>query len=182
MNARNSLAAIEELVLDYDYVKDSVLKVDMSVAQNLQRHLTKMLILACASYYENSIARAIFDYSQNQAKKYCNAPHGFDFVGTYSFFKMFDFGREKLKTVKEFLGPMNFLGATFKQSIITEISQNEEIVRNMQAFQEICSMRNSLAHNDLITYSDMSSKSFEEIKGLHDRGVEFLNFLVSKFE
>lgn len=180
MNIRNSLAAIEELVDDYHFVRTHLLTIEVSVAQNLQRHLTKMLILSCASYYENTIINALKSYSQKHSKKYKGAPHGFNYIEKYSFFRMFDFGREKLKNTKAFLSPLAFLGDEFKEALVVEVSANEEKEMNMQAFQEICSLRNSLAHNDLITYSDASSKSFEDIKALHDKAIKFLSLLEQK--
>lgn len=174
MDTKNSLAAIEELVEDYDFVKSRLLLEEVSVAQNIQRHLTKMLILSCASYYENAVTNALVAYAQKHSKKYKNLPHGFDTIEKRSFFQMFDFGRDKLKNAKAFFNPLSFFGIQFKETLIAEVSGNEEHEQNMLAFQEVCSMRNSLTHNDLITYSDASSKSFEDIKALHDKAIKFL--------
>jgi|LSQX01.3.fsa_nt_gb hypothetical protein len=182
MNIKNSLAAIEELVEDYNFVKSNLLAVEASVAQNLQRHLTKMLILSCASYYESKITNTIVAYAQENSRKYMESPHGFDMLERQSFFRMFEFGRDKLNSIRSFLSPLSFLGTRFKEALIIEVSNNEEKERNMFAFQEMCSMRNSLAHNDLITYSDASSKSFEDIKALHDKAIKFLSLLEQKLE
>ena len=180
MHANISLVAIEELVADYNFIKDNLLSTEVSVAQNIQRHLTKMFILSCASYYENTIINVLKAYSQKHSERYKQLPHGFDLMDRTSFFKMFDFGREKLKNANAFLNPMS-LGSEFKEALIAEISENEEKELNMRAFQEICSMRNSLAHNDLITYSDVSSKSFEDIRALHNQATKFLHLIVQKF-
>lgn len=41
-------------------------------------HLTKILILACASYYEQQLQEAYTNYAQRESDRYGNRPHGFD--------------------------------------------------------------------------------------------------------
>ena len=181
MDIKNSLLAIDELVDDYNFIKDNLLIDEPSVAQNLQRHLTKMFILSCGSYYETVITKALRHYSQKHSSEYKNLPHGFDYIGELSFFKMFDFGRERLNVANAFLNPFKQLGIEFKKSLVNEINLNDDRTDSMMAFQEICSMRNSLSHNDLIISSDASNKSFDDIKGLHKKAIMFVEFLTSKF-
>ena len=181
MDVKNSRLAINELIEDYNFVKDKLLLDEPSTAQNIQRHLTKMFILSCGSHYEAAILNSLREYSAKQSKKYKLFPQGFDEISAISFFKMFDFGRERLNGVGAFLSPFKCLGLGFKDSFVGEIKIDADKTDSMMAFQEICSMRNAISHNDLITSSDASSKSFEDIKNLHDKASVFVELLVSKF-
>ena len=181
MDMKKSLLAINELVEDYDFINDKLLLDEPSVAQNIQRHLTKMFVLSCGSYYEAIITNAIKQYSVKHSSKYKEQPHGFNGIGELSFFRMFDFGREKLNNVNSFLSNFISFGKEFKKSFIEELERDENKTDSAMAFQEICSMRNSLSHNDLITSLCSSNKSFDDIKDLHNKAIVFVELFVSKF-
>ena len=50
-----------------------------------------------------------------------------------------------------------------------------------QAFQEMFSMRNLIAHNSHIQFSNIRGKSFDDIDALHEEALESLNYFVSNF-
>ncbi len=179
MDTPNSLSAIGEMIEDYKFIQDKVFPEEPSVAQHIQRHLKKMFVLSCASYYETQITLSLKSYSQTHAKKYKSKPHGFGYLEMFSFFKMFDFGRDKLKEANAFLSPLAYLGKEFKETLVHEISADETLERSMKAFQEMCSLRNSLAHNDLISMNDaLEAKTFENVESLHTSAIIFVEFMV----
>lgn len=179
MDTPNSLSAIEELIDDYKFLLDKVFPEEPSIAQHIQRHLKKMFILCCASYYETQITLALKSYSQSHAKKYKAKPHGFGYLEIFSFFKMFDFGRDRLKEANAFLTPLVYLGREFKGAVLNEVSTNEALESSMKAFQEMCSLRNSLVHNDLISTNDaIEAKTFENVEVLHTSALKFVEFMV----
>ena len=65
MSDNNSF--IEDLVEDFNKVQELVLPYEPSTAQSLSVHLTKILILTCASYYEQKLQKAYTDYAQKQS-------------------------------------------------------------------------------------------------------------------
>ena len=181
MDTQRSLAAINELIEDFSFLKETLTLNEPSVSQNLMRHLTKMLVLSCASYYENSLTNSIRVYTIKHIQKYEFRPHGFDVMGKRSFFQMFDFGRERPNKPKAFLSPLDYFGREFRDTIVNEVVANEKLEMQMDSFQEICRLRNSMAHNDLITVDDaILNKSFSEIIIIHQNAVEFLDYLKAK--
>lgn len=181
MDATNSLSAIEEMIEDYKFVQNQILPEEPSMAQHIQRHLKKMFVLSCASYYETQITLVLKSYALSHAKRYRDKPHGFGYLENYSFFKMFDFGRNKLKEVNAFLSPLAYLGKGFKEELVKEVSTDKALERSMKSFQEMCSLRNSLAHNDLISMNDaVEAKTFENVESLHSNSVLFVTHLVNK--
>ena len=181
MTNNPSLSAIQAMVEDYQFLQEKVLLEEPSMAQRIQRHLLKMFVLACASCYEHQIISAIQKYAQEHSKKYGTGPHSFDELEKISFFKLFDFGREKLKPPVDFLRPMNALGRQFKADLVGETNKDKQKVVEMTAFQEMCAMRNSMAHNDLIIADDaIAEKTFENVRSLHSEALKYVAFLVSK--
>ncbi|GHV19683.1 hypothetical protein AGMMS49959_05390 [Planctomycetales bacterium] len=178
-----SLVAIENLVDDYKCVRDKFLSSEPSSAQNILHHLKKMLILSCASHYENAIMDALKDYAKKHSAKCDCSPHGFDKMSEYSFFKIFNFGRnDEIKKPTDFLKDIHCLGEGFKNAIIKEIAEDDSKKAKMNAFREICLMRNALAHCDLISYNVAENKSFDDINNLHKDAMQFVKLFTSKFD
>ena len=177
-----SLTAIQEMIEDYKFVNEIIILQDPSMSQRLSKHLKKMFVLACASYYESKITSSIGEYAKKHSNKYGQNPNGFDYLGGISFFKLFDFGRNGMKTVNGFLNPIACVGKEFKSCIINEITSDGEKEKSMYAFQEMCSLRNSLSHNDLILADDaIESKTFDDVTDLHESALKFVEYLVTKF-
>lgn len=184
MSNSGSLVAIERLVLDYNLVTDKLNDEEPSVVQDIQRHLTKMLVLSCASYYEQTITEALKEYANQCSGQFADIPNGFSVIGNRSFHQMFDFSRKepKLKEANKFLKPLDYFGSIFMKSLVAEISEDIERVTHMSAFQEICTLRNFLVHNDLINSPVIRDKTFNDIKLLHYKALFFVELLREKFK
>lgn len=178
----DSLLAIDEMIEDYSFISMSILMEEPSMAQRLERHLKKMFVLSCASCYETTITNALKSYAQAHSVNFNSYPHCFSYLGGFSFFKMFDFGRDKLKEARAFLSPLASFGYEFKEILIEEVKSNAKLEQEMKSFQEMCCLRNSLAHNDLISMDDaIKSKTFSDVEFIHKNAIEFVKYFVSKF-
>ena len=56
----HAFTAIAELIEDHRLVKEKLLTIEPSTTQNVSQHLTKPLILACVSYYEQTFKKCIY--------------------------------------------------------------------------------------------------------------------------
>lgn len=192
MEGNNTSPFIDELVQDYNRVQDTVLEVDPSTAQNISIHLTKILILMCASYYEQQLTEAYVEYAKKESEKYGYRPHGFDNdQRNKSIYQKFDFGRvenpedhNQLPEIKTMLGPLNVFGKKFRDKIIEEIDGNVEKEQQLKDFQELFALRNLLAHQTYVEFvsNRIRGKSFLDIKQMHDNAMKFVIYLKEKFQ
>lgn len=176
--------AISELVDTYHWVQQDLMPSEPTESQNILRHLAKMLVLSCGSYYEDKLISTIKTYVQKQILAFERNPHSFELIASLSFFSLFDFpGEDKLGQAKQFLSPLQkYFGRAFLKQIKDDIQTDNGLNQQMNAFQEMCSMRNYFTHNNLIEYDNFRDKTFKDIKCLHDQAEGFLEFLVNKFD
>ena len=121
MEMNETIPFIDDLVEDFNKVQEIVLPEEPTTAQNLSVHLTKILILACASYYEQQLQEAYANYAQRESDRYGDRPHGFDNdKRDKSVYQKFSFGRiedsgdcRQLPEVRRMLEPLKFLGRNF---------------------------------------------------------------------
>ena len=193
MSESESISFIEDLVDDYYKVQLMILPDEPSTAQNVTSHLTKMLLLTCASYYEQQLQNAFISYAKKEADKYAEKPHGFDLYKgrDKSIYQKFTFGRietpddnNQLPELKNLLNPLCFFGEKFREKIYNEIKDDSDKEKEAKAFQEIFVIRNLIAHNTFVELNSnvIRGKSFMDIKQLHDDALKFVNFLISQFK
>lgn len=85
---------INDLVDDFNKVQELILPDEPTVAQSISVHLTKVLILTCASHYEQVLQNAYTSYAECQSAVYGDKPHGFDNdKRDKSVYQKFQFGR-----------------------------------------------------------------------------------------
>ena len=58
---------IADVIEDYNAIQERVFPDDPSAAQNLSIHLTKILVMTCASTYEQRLQNAYIQYAQREA-------------------------------------------------------------------------------------------------------------------
>ena len=187
----DTIPFIDDLVEDFNKVQEIVLPEEPTTAQNLSVHLTKILILACASYYEQQLQEAYTNYAQRESDRYGDRPHGFDNdKRDKSVYQKFTFGRiessedsRQLPELKNMLKPLRFFGEKFKDKVYDEINGNEDKEIQLKAFQEIFAIRNLIAHQTFVEFSSnrIRGKSFSDIKQMHEDALEFVKYLKSKF-
>lgn len=191
MDVNDSNSFIEDLVEDFTKVQLIVLPEEPTTAQNLSVHLTKILILTCASYYEQQLQNAYTNYAQQESDRYGDKPHGFDNdKRDKSVYQKFSFGKiedsedlNQLPEVKRMLEPLKFFGEKFRDKIYNEINGDADKEKQLKAFQEIFAIRNLIAHQTFVEFSSnkIRGKSFLDIKRLHDDAIIFVEYLKSKF-
>jgi len=190
MSDTNSI--IDDLSDDFNKVQGLILPSEPSTAQSLSMHLTKILILTCASYYEQRLQKAYTEYAQRQSDAFGDKPHGFDNdKRDKSVYQKFEFGRiedpedqNQLPSIKRLLEPLKFFGERFKEKIFTEISNDAEKEKQLKAFQEIFAIRNLIAHQTFLEFNSakIRGKSFNDIRQLHNDAIKFVDYLVEKFK
>lgn len=191
MDVNDSNSFIEDLVEDFTKVQLIVLPEEPTTAQNLSVHLTKILILTCASYYEQQLQNAYTTYAQQESDRYGDKPHGFDNdKRDKSVYQKFSFGKiedsedlNQLPEIKRMLEPLKFFGEKFRDKIYNEINGDADKEKQLKAFQEIFAIRNLIAHQTFVEFSSnkIRGKSFLDIKRLHDDAIMFVEYLKSKF-
>lgn len=191
MDSNDTIPFIDDLVEDFNKVQEIVLPEEPTTAQNLSVHLTKILILACASYYEQQLQEAYITYAQHESDKYGDKPHGFDNdKRDRSVYQKFSFGKiedsedlRQLPEIRRMLEPLKFFGEKFRDKIYNEINGDTDKERQLKAFQEIFAIRNLIAHQTFVEFTSnrIRGKSFSDIKQLHEDALEFVKYLKAKF-
>jgi len=191
MNLNDSATFIDNLIQDFNKMQEIVLPTEPTTAQNLSVHLTKILILTCASYYEQKIQDAYVSYAQKQSDLYGNRPHGFDNdKRDKSVYQKFSFGRiedsedlRQLPEIKRMLDPLKFFGEKFRDKVYDEINGNVDKELELKAFQEIFAIRNLIAHQTFVEFTSnkIRGKSFLDIKNMHEDAIKFVEYLITKF-
>jgi len=191
MSTNDNPTFINNLIQDFNKIQEIIMPVEPTTAQNISVHLTKILILTCASYYEQKIQDAYISYAQRESDSYGDRPHGFDNdKRDKSIYQKFSFGRiessedqNQLPEIKKLLEPLKFFGEKFRDKVYAEINGDFEKEKQLKAFQEIFAIRNLVAHQAFIEFSSnkIRGKSFMDIKNLHDDAIKFVEYLISKF-
>lgn len=191
MGTNDTISFINDLVDDFNKVQERILPDEPTTAQNLFVHLTKILILTCASYYEQQLQTAYIAYAQHQSDYYGDKPHGFDNdKKDKSVYQKFSFGRiedsedlSQLPEIKRMLEPLKFFGEKFRDKIYNEIVSDADKERQLKAFQEIFAIRNLIAHQTFVEFTSnkIRGKSFTDIKQLHEDAIKFVIYLIEKF-
>lgn len=191
MDSNDTIPFIDDLVEDFNKVQEIVLPEEPTTAQNLSVHLTKILILACASYYEQQLQDAYITYAQHESDRYGDKPHGFDNdKRDRSVYQKFSFGKiedsedlRQLPEIRRMLEPLKFFGEKFRDKIYNEINGDTDKERQLKAFQEIFAIRNLIAHQTFVEFTSnrIRGKSFSDIKQLHEDALEFVKYLKAKF-
>lgn len=191
MSTNDTPSFIDDLIEDFDKVQEKILPDEPTTAQNLSVHLTKILILTCASYYEQQLQNAYIHYAQLESDRYADKPHGFDNdKQNKSVYQKFSFGRiedsqdlSQLPEIRRMLDPLKFFGEKFRDKIYDEINADSDKEQQLKAFQEIFAIRNLIAHQTFVEFSSnkIRGKSFADIKQLHEDAIKFVRYLTEKF-
>lgn len=186
-----TISFINDLVEDFNKVQEKILPDEPTTAKNLSVHLTKILILTCASYYEQQLQNSYIAYAQRESDRYADKPHGFDYdKRDKRVYQKFSFGRiedsedlSQLPEIKRMLDPLKFFGEKFRNKIYNEINDDADKERQLKAFQEIFAIRNLIAHQSFVEFTSnkIPGKSFADIKQLHENAIQFVEYLIEKF-
>lgn len=191
MVTNDTIPFIEDLIDDFNKVQELILPNEPTTAQNLSVHLTKILILTCASYYEQQLQNAYITYAQRESDRYADKPHGFDNdKRDKSVYQKFTFGKiensedlSQLPEIRRMLEPLKFFGEKFRDKIYDEVNGDVNKEQQLKAFQEIFAIRNLIAHQTFVEFTSnkIRGKSFTDIKNMHDEAIKFVEYLKNKF-
>lgn len=191
MATNDTIPFIDDLVEDFNKVQEKILPDEPTTAQNLSVHLTKILILTCASHYEQQLQNAYIAYAQRESDRYGDKPHGFDNdKRDKSVYQKFTFGKiedsedlNQLPEIKRMLEPLKFFGEKFRDKVYDEINGDTDKERQLKAFQEIFAIRNLIAHQTFVEFTSnkIRGKSFLDIKQMHEDAIKFVDYLRAKF-
>lgn len=192
MTTDESNVYVNNIKDDFEKVQNYILMEDPSAAQGIGVNLTKVLILTCASCYEQTLQDAYEKYAARESKKYAEKPHRFDIdKSDKSIYQKFNFGKiedaedlNQLPDIKKMLEPLKTFGKRFEEQIFKEVSADIELENELRAFQEIFAIRNLIAHNAFIEFSmtKIRGKSFGDIVDLHNKAIKFVEYLAKKFQ
>lgn len=149
-------------------------KGQFSLENNIENHLRKVMLLACASYYENEIQDMIKSFVNNNSRD----ERILHFVSKKAIARQYHtyFDWEK-RNINTFLA---LFGNEFKDLVQNEIKGDEELKKQMEAFLTIRNERNKMVHNNFISYQ--LDKTFEEIIKLNEQADKFIDYLKQHFD
>lgn len=145
----------------------------ISESVELNNHYRKVLLLSCASYYEDQITKIIQEF----VKQSSNDERIFDFLNNKAIQRQYHtFFNWKESNINSFLG---LFGSEFKKKVSSEIKANEDLQKQVKAFLEIGDERNKMVHENFLEYQ--LEKTMDEIICLHNEAIKFVEYLQNKF-
>lgn len=166
---------INGFVEDYHELKRYLLENgQISLENNVENHLKKVMLLSCASYYETQIQEIIKSFVQKNSTddKVSNFVLKKAISRQYHTYFTWDGNN-----INSFLG---LFGEEFKKEVSATISKDEALKEQMKAFLQLGDERNKMVHENFLVYN--LEKTFDEIISLNDKAENFLDFLRKEFE
>lgn len=165
---------IEELIEDYEELKKFLLETSqISLANNVENHLRKVMLLACASYYENEIQSIIREFTHNNTSDERVLCFVSNKAISRQYHTYFNWGGNN---VNSFLA---LFGSEFKKEVAKEINDNQIMNECMRSFLTLGDERNKMVHENFLSYK--LEKTFNELIILHNQATMFIVFLKQKF-
>lgn len=168
-------APIKEFIDNYYELKNYLIgNGQISLENNIENHLKKVMLLSCASYYENEIQRIIKEFIDRNSKDEKVKSFAYNKAIARQYHTYFKWDG---KNINNFLG---LFGEEFKKEISNKITQDEELNMQMRAFLEIGNERNKMVHENFMVYQ--LDKTFDEIIILNEAAERFIDFLNEQFK
>lgn len=146
MQDDDSLLAVNQL---FDSFKENyellINKNEISFATEYKGQFAKILLLACASYFETKIANVVLDTLDT---KNCSLTHSFVSKKALSrqYHTLFDW---KGKNANSFFG---LFGEEFREFMKKKVIADEILNKSIKDFLELGHLRNQLAHDNYATF------------------------------
>ncbi|MDM8546267.1 HEPN domain-containing protein [Candidatus Venteria ishoeyi] len=164
----DALIAVEELyksyINNYHWLEKAN---EISFATEYKGQFSKVLLLACASYFETKICNVILDVLDTKKCKL-----------TYSFITKKALSRQyhtlfnwRDKNANSFFG---LFGEDFKKFMIKKVKEDENLNSSIRDFLELGNLRNQLAHDNYALF--VLGLTSEEI---YDKFTNALSFVIS---
>ncbi len=145
----------------------------------LERHFSKVFVLAAASYFEKEVYRIIEEYfrkATNDNDKIISFLKNQALAGRYHTF--FNWGEKNNPTKPGKSGNKfySLFGEGFKLRINALINGDEEKGKSVTCFIEVGHIRNILVHSDFASYNNIP-KTFEEFYDTYRNAHGFLEII-----
>lgn len=142
----NGYTSIESMFQNYNsYYQFLMEHNEISFANDYKSQFSKVMLLACASYFESQVVMKIH-CMLNPSQ--CGLTH--DFIDNKALVRqyhtLFDW---KKRNANQFF---SFFGVQFKDFMVSKVNSNSELSRSISDFMEIGELRNKLAHNNYATF------------------------------
>lgn len=166
---------INGFIEDYHDLKGYLLKNgQISLENNVENHLKKVMLLSCASFYENQIQEIIKSF----VKRNSSDDKVSNFVLKKAISRQYHtYFNWEGNNVNSFLG---LFGEEFRKEVSATISQDDALKEQMKAFLQIGNERNKMVHENFLVYN--LEKTFDEIILLNEKAEKFVDFLKKEFE
>lgn len=187
---------VEQLKNEYKAIEEYLLeKKELSLTNDLNKHLRKILILSAGSYFEGRITTILSDFVRLKSsgdERIVNFLEKQAISGKY--FQLFDWGKQNQidnpgKGANKFL---SLFGDDFKKQVNSDIEiensdteerkmEKKKLDEAIKAFIEIGHLRNIIVHSNFAEYV-YEQKTPDEIFTLFQKAEPFLNYLTEKLK
>ncbi len=166
---------IQNFIDDYKELKIFLIEhKQISLENNTENYLRKVMLLSCASYFETKIQNIIKEFVFNNASDDRISHFLNNKAIARQYHTYFDWDKSN---INKFLG---LFGPDFRKKISSEISENDELKLQIKAFLELGNERNLMVHENFMEYD--LNKTFDEIIVLYEKAEKFIDFLQKCFE
>lgn len=163
---------IDSMYDDFCHIVDILGDQEISLKLRAEENFTKTLLLASASYFENSITSDLKGFT---AKHSQNNLLLTQFLENKAICRQYhQFFNWEAKNANQFFG---LFGEEFKNYMKDKIKKDSDLQESIEAFMEIGSARNRLVHQNFASFT--LEKTIHEVYKTHQKAVNFVTQLNS---
>lgn len=170
-----------ETIIDRFYVENSELiellkrTGEVSLLAVAEKNFSKNLLLSVASYFETYIRDLLINFVTNKSNENIEI---ISFVKAKAIERQYHtyFDWKTARNVNMFLA---FFGEDFKASVSQDMQTTIELQQGMLAFLELGRDRNTLVHENFVTFS--LEKTSSDIYAMYKKAFIFVSYLSLKF-
>lgn len=161
---------IQNFIKDYTELKEFLfVQGQISMANEVDDHFRKVLLLSSASFFETEIQNIIVDFVSNHS----NDSKVVQFLKNKAIMRQYHtYFNWKDKNANSFFG---LFGDEFKCKITQEMNGNDDLKDKMKAFMELGNERNKMVHENFLSYN--LQKTFDEIVSMYEKSKEFVEYI-----
>lgn len=148
---------------------------EISLSSDVNHHFRKIYLLSCASFYEKEITEMVKHFIGKNSTDERVLAFTTNKAIERQYHTYFDW--KQTKNINCFLG---LFGLDFKNSVSTNIKNNDDLAAQVEAFLIIGGERNKMVHENFLEYT--LDKTFEELVAYDKKASAFIEFLKTKFE
>jgi len=176
---------VEQLRDEYKAIESYLFEhTEVSLVNDLNKHLRKILILSAGSYFEEKITTILLDFAKAISNEDERIVHFLKKQAlNLKYHTLFNWG-EKDKPENPGKNANSFFslfGEKFKNEVANDVNKEKELDESIKAFIEIGHLRNILVHSNFAEYV-YEQKTHDEIFALFQKAEIFLVYLVKKLK